>query len=68
MENIQLPEFQQEFSQRDGIRKFIYKPPDSKVDLTKIFECAKTMNNSSPKLAVGIDKLGENDSSYKNEE
>ena len=52
MENVPLPEFQYELSQRDGIRKFHYKPPDTVGDLTKAFPFMAAMNNCSPKLNV----------------
>ena len=51
MENVPLPEFQYELSQRDGIRKFHYKPPDTVGDLTKAFPFMAAMNNCSPKLS-----------------
>ena len=54
MENVPLPEFKYELSQRDGIRKFHYKPPDTVGDLTKAFPFMSAMNNSSPKLSEGI--------------
>ena len=54
MENVPLPEFKYELSQRDGIRKFHYKPPDTVGDLTKVFPFMSAMNNSSPKLSEDI--------------
>ena len=54
MENVPLPEFKYELSQRDGIRKFHYKPPDTVGDLTKAFPFMSAMNNSSPKLSEDI--------------
>lgn len=66
MEQLPLPEFLQEFSQRDGVRKFNYKPPDTQVDLNKIFSCLKTMNDSSPKLS-GAAEGEEKNSSRKND-
>ena len=50
MENVPLPEFQYELSQRDGIRKFHYKPPETVGDLTKVFPFISAMNNCSPKI------------------
>ena len=50
MENIPLPEFQHEFSQRDGIRKFHYKPPETIGDLSQVFPFMEEMNNCSPQI------------------
>ena len=54
MENVPLPEFQYELSERDGIRKFHYKPPDTVGDLSKVFPFISAMNNSSPKFPGDI--------------
>ena len=54
MENVPLPEFKYELSQRDGIRKFHYKPPDTVGDLSKAFPFMSAMNNSSPKLEGNV--------------
>ena len=53
MENVPLPEFQYELSERDGIRKFHYKPPETVGDLSKVFPFISAMNNCSPKFSGG---------------
>jgi len=54
MENVPLPEFKYELSQRDGIRKSHYKPPDTVGDLTKAFPFMSAMNNGSPGLSEDV--------------
>ena len=51
MENVPLPEFKYELSERDGIRKFHYKPPETVGDLSKVFPFISAMNNCSPKFS-----------------
>ena len=59
MESVPLPEFQYELSQRDGIRKFHYKPPETVGDLSQVFPFIQAMNNCSPKFngAFANDKV-----------
>ena len=54
MESVPLPEFQYELSQRDGIRKFHYKPPETVGDLSKVFPFISAMNNCSPKFSGAL--------------
>ena len=54
MESVPLPEFKYELSERDGIRKFHYKPPDTIGDLSKVFPFIPAMNNCSPKFSGAL--------------
>ena len=54
MENVPLPEFQYELSQRDGIRKFHYKPPETVGDLSKVFLFMPAMNDCSPQFSGAL--------------